>query len=117
MVELQQKYNLKSRDRNITTTQPKKIMSKSKDNETTLPLAETQNVKTKVVGTQIVKTNPTETKATQTDKSKNKEIEIQTRKIDETTRNFNLENEINKIKIPIPLVELEKNPTYRKQIC
>jgi len=31
--------------------------------------------------------------------------------------NFNLENEINKIKIPIPLVELAKNPIYRKQIA
>jgi hypothetical protein len=31
--------------------------------------------------------------------------------------NFNLENEINKIKIPVPLVELEKNPTYRKKIA
>ena len=29
---------------------------------------------------------------------------------------FILENEINKIKIPIPLVELVKNPVYRKQI-
>jgi hypothetical protein len=28
-----------------------------------------------------------------------------------------MENEINKIKIPIPLVELEKNPIYRKQIA
>jgi hypothetical protein len=31
--------------------------------------------------------------------------------------NFNLENEINKIKIPIPLVKLAKNPIYRKQIA
>ena len=31
--------------------------------------------------------------------------------------NFNLENKISKIKIPIPLVELEKNPVYRKQIA
>ena len=29
---------------------------------------------------------------------------------------FSLENEINKIKIPIPLVELVKNPVYRKQM-
>ena len=29
---------------------------------------------------------------------------------------FSFENEINKIKIPIPLVELAKNPIYRKQI-
>ena len=29
---------------------------------------------------------------------------------------FSFENEINKIKIPIPLVELVKNHVYRKQI-
>jgi hypothetical protein len=29
---------------------------------------------------------------------------------------FSVENEINRIKIPIPLVELAKNPAYRKQI-
>jgi hypothetical protein len=28
-----------------------------------------------------------------------------------------LENEINKIKIPMPLVELAKNPIYKKQIA
>jgi hypothetical protein len=117
MVELQQKYNLRPRDRNITTAQPKKILSKNKDNETAQPSAETQNVKTKVVRTQTVKTNSTETKATQTDKSEKREIEIQTREVDKSTGNFNLENEINKIKIHVPLVELAKNPTYRKQIA
>jgi hypothetical protein len=29
---------------------------------------------------------------------------------------FSFENELNKIKIPIPLVELAKNLVYRKQI-
>jgi hypothetical protein len=29
---------------------------------------------------------------------------------------FSFENEINRIKIPIPLVELAKNPAYRKQV-
>jgi hypothetical protein len=37
--------------------------------------------------------------------------------IDKTIGIFNLENEINKIKIPIPLVKLAKNPIYRKQIA
>jgi hypothetical protein len=36
---------------------------------------------------------------------------------DKALGNFNLENEINKIKIPIPLVELAKNPIYIKQIA
>jgi rRNA maturation endonuclease Nob1 len=39
MVELQQKYNLRPRDRNITTAQPKKILSKSKANETAQPVS------------------------------------------------------------------------------
>jgi hypothetical protein len=37
--------------------------------------------------------------------------------IDKTIGSFNLENEINKIKIPIPLVEMAKNLIYRKQIA
>jgi hypothetical protein len=117
MVELQQKYNLRPRDRNITTAQPKKILSRGKDNEAAQSLAETQTTKTKVVETQTAKTKTVETKATQTNKSEKREIEIQTKEADRTTRNFNLENEINKIKILVPLVELEKNPTYRKQIA
>jgi hypothetical protein len=36
---------------------------------------------------------------------------------DKALGNFSLKNEINKIKIPIPLVELAKNPIYRKQIA
>jgi hypothetical protein len=50
------------------------------------------------------------------DQKKN-EIEIPTREAEKTTGSFNLENKINKIKIPVPLVELAKNPTYRKQIA
>jgi hypothetical protein len=36
-------------------------------------------------------------------------------KNDKALGNFNLENEINKIKIPIPLVELAKNLIYKKK--
>jgi hypothetical protein len=36
---------------------------------------------------------------------------------DKTIGSFNLDNEINKIKIPIPLVELAKNLIYQKQIA
>jgi hypothetical protein len=117
MVELQQKYNIRPRDRNITSTQPKKILSKNKVNETTQPTTETLTAKTKAAETQTAETQTAETKATQNNKSEKRDIEIQTIKIDKATRNFNLENEINKIKILVPLVELEKNPTYRKQIA
>jgi hypothetical protein len=55
-------------------------------------------------------------KETQTNRSDKKEIEIPAREAERTTGSFNLENEINKIKILVPLVELAKNPTYGKQI-
>jgi hypothetical protein len=45
-----------------------------------------------------------------------REIEAQNIENDKIVGNFNLENEINKIKIPIPLVELEKNPTTEKKL-
>jgi hypothetical protein len=95
MVELQQKYNLRPRDRNITTAQPKKILSRSKVNEVAQPTAETQTAKTKAAETQTAKTKAAETqtaktkaaetklqtktaetKATQTNKSEKREIEI-----------------------------------------
>ena len=45
-----------------------------------------------------------------------KDLEVPTRKTDKVSGVFSLKNEINKIKIPIPLVELAKKPVYRKQI-
>jgi len=53
-----------------------------------------------------IKTKTAETKATQTNKTEKREIEIPTREAEKTTRSFNLENEINKIKIPVPMAEL-----------
>ena len=58
----------------------------------------------------------TKTKAPQLRKVENKGSEVQNMEIDKTIGSFNLENEINKIKIPIPLVELAKNLIYWKQI-
>jgi hypothetical protein len=52
----------------------------------------------------------------QTNKLERKESEVSTKETDRVVGSFCLENEINKIKIPIPLVELAKNPVYRKQI-
>jgi hypothetical protein len=137
MAELQQKYNLRPRRRNVTTAPPKKILLRRETDEAAPKAAEKQTVKTKTADTQSTKTKPTgtpvintrkaeipmaetkivETKASQINKPEKKEIEIQTREVDKTTRNFSLENEINKIKIPVPLVELAKNPIYRKQIA
>jgi hypothetical protein len=55
-------------------------------------------------------------KAIQTNKSEGKISEVLTKETDKVNTSFNFDNELNKIKIPIPLVELEKHPTYRKQI-
>jgi len=51
-----------------------------------------------------VKTKTAETKTTQTNKTEKREIEITTREAEKTMGSFNLENEINKIKILVPLV-------------
>jgi hypothetical protein len=63
-----------------------------------------------------LETKLTENKAMQTNKLERKEIEASTKETDKLVGGFSLENEINKIKIPIPLVELAKNPVYRKKI-
>jgi hypothetical protein len=55
-------------------------------------------------------------KAVQTNKLEKKDLEVPNRETDKVSGVFSFENEINKIKIPIPLVELAKNPVYRKQI-
>jgi hypothetical protein len=46
-----------------------------------------------------------------------RETKIPTREAKRMIGSFNLENEINKIKIHVPLVELAKNPMYRKKIA
>ena len=45
MTELQQKYNLRPRDKNSTTAPPRKILSRNKTNETTQTSIETQAAK------------------------------------------------------------------------
>jgi hypothetical protein len=53
----------------------------------------------------------------QTKKPKNTKAELSTREIEKQIGTFNLENELNKIKIPMPLVELARNLIYKKQIA
>lgn len=109
MAELQHKYDLRPREKNSTNVPSKKILSRSKENEATVakPSTETQVARTKLV----------ETRTMQTNKPKNTEAEVQTNETKKTIGGFNLENELNKIKIPMPLVELAKNPIYKKQIA
>jgi ribonuclease HI len=81
--------------------------------------ADTQPIQSKTVGTLTVKTQAplNENKSTPQRKAEKKGMEAPNIENDKALGNFNLENEINKIKIPIPLVELAKNPIYKKQIA
>ena len=55
-------------------------------------------------------------KLMQTKKMENKEVKVQTKELENLVAIFNLKNELNKIKIPVPLVELDKNMVYKKHI-
>jgi hypothetical protein len=117
MAELQQKYNLRPRDKVSTIDPPKKILSRSKKNETSQPSTENETTKVKTVETQDAKEKTIETKETQTNRIEKRDTKIPSREAERTIRSFNLERKINKIKILVPLVELEKNSMYRKQIA
>jgi ribonuclease HI len=136
MADFQPKYNLRSKNKPTSTTQPKKILQRGQayeppSDETPLPNNKTRRVSTQEsevekVGTQTQPTEPvnkatssTRTmndKSVQTNKSERKNSEVSTGESDKVSGAFSFENELNKIKIPIPLVELAKNPVYRKQI-
>jgi len=47
------------------------------------------------------------------DKQK-KSMEVE--EVNKTVQNFNLENELGKIKIPMPFTELMKNPSYKESV-
>ena len=69
MAEIQQKYNLRPRDKNSTIDPQKKILSRSKKNETSQPSTEKITTKTKTVKMQDTKMKTTKTKATQTNRT------------------------------------------------
>ena len=130
MAEFQPKYNLRSKSKPTSTNQPKKILQKGQvyeppSEETLLPskktkVTSTQESEVKKVETQTQETKPidkvtsstriTSDKAIQTSKSERKNSEISTKETDKVNTTFSFENELNKIKISIPLVELAKNP-------
>jgi hypothetical protein len=134
MAEIQPKYNLRFKSKPTSTTQPKKILQRGQAYEPTPEETLLPNSKVKVLSTQgskMGKVEPqaqgTETankitpstrtmsnKAVQTNKSESKDLEVSTKEADKVNGTFSFENEINKIKIPIPLVELAKNLVYRK---
>jgi hypothetical protein len=77
---------------------------------------ETQTKETETTEIQIPVDKIMSDKLTQTNKLEKKESGVSTKEIDKGGGGFSLENEINKIKIPIPLVELAKNHVYRKKM-
>jgi hypothetical protein len=79
-------------------------------------VVEMQATQTKIVEMQNAKTKTTETKETQTTRIEKRDTEIQSRNTEKMIGSFNLEREINKIQISVPLVELAKNPMYTKHI-
>jgi hypothetical protein len=136
MAEVQPKYNLISKSKPISTTQPKKILPRGQTYEPTAEETLLPNNKVKVINTQEPEVGKVETqaqgtetantitpstkimsnKAVQENNLERKDSKVPTREIDKVSGIFSFENEINKIKIPIPLVELAKNPVYRKKI-
>jgi hypothetical protein len=94
MAKLQQKYNSRTR------------------NQANEAVVTKQLVETQVAQTKIVETRPTQTK-----KTENIEAQPPTREIEKKTGGFSLENKLNKIKITMRLVDLAKNPIYKKQIA
>jgi hypothetical protein len=77
---------------------------------------ETQIKEIKTAETHTPVNKLTGNKLAQTNKLEKKESEVSTRETGKGSGGFSLENEINRIKIPIPLDELAKNLVYRKQI-
>jgi hypothetical protein len=127
---------LRSKNKPTSIPQPKKILPRGeiyvlapKETETSnkkIKEADSLNLTKKEVETQTREIKTVETpslvrklmsnKSAQTNKLEKKELEVLTKETDKGGGFFSVENEINRIKIPIPLVELAKNPAYRKQI-
>jgi hypothetical protein len=78
--------------------------------------AETQTKEIKTVKTHTQVNKITSNKSAQTNKLEKKESEVSTRETNKGSGDFIFEKEINRIKIPIPLVELEKKLVYRKKL-
>jgi hypothetical protein len=80
MVELQQKYNLRNREKHTTNVPPKNILSRNKMNEAEVPKPPTE--------TQVSWTKPIEIRTTQTKKPKNIEEKMPTKETKKKNRRF-----------------------------
>jgi hypothetical protein len=135
--DFQPRYNLRSKNKPVSTEQPKIILPRGqsheppleetlltsnkvkimKNQDSKMKKAETQTKEVKPIDKATYSTKDTSDKVIQTNKLEEKNSELLTKETDKANTSYNFENELNKIKIPIPLVELAKNPTYRKQIA
>jgi hypothetical protein len=135
--DFQPRYNLRSKNKPTATDQPKKIIPRGQSQEpplenTLLPSNNVKMTKTQESGVKKAETQTKETgpidkvtsatkvasdKVIQTNRSEEKSSELLIKETNKTNTSYNFENELNKIKISIPLVELAKNPTYRKKIA
>jgi hypothetical protein len=126
--DLQGRYNMRPRNKNLPNVQTKKVFLRNDSNEENPKVSNKQSAKRNTIDNPVqlepVGTTPLNTqtpikenKVTSQHKAQKKVMEAPHIENDKAIGNFNLEKKISKIKIPIPLVELAKNPVYRKQIA
>ena len=89
-------------------TEPKKTL-----NLRSGPKQVVQNPKKKVVLPPKQQSDPMLEKKQNQDKQK-KNVEVE--EVNKSIQNFNLENELGKIKIPMPFTKLMKNPSYKNLV-
>ena len=92
----------------IYQTDPKKTL-----NLRSGPKHVVQNPRKKIILPPKQQSNPVLEKKQNQDKQK-KVIEVE--EVNKSMQNFNIENELCKIKIPIPFTELIKNPSYKNSV-
>jgi ribonuclease HI len=129
IADLQGRYNLRSRNKNLPNIQAKKVLLRNDNNEENPKVADKQSANRNITDNPVqldpvntptpvnIQKPVKENKVASQRKTEKKIMEAPQIENDKAVGNFNLENEISKIKIPIPLVELAKNPVYRKQIA
>jgi hypothetical protein len=129
IAELHEKYNLRPRNKSLPTIPTKNILPRGETDEAAPKVADKQTAKTHTTYMQPVKPKSVGTPATKTQvpmgeikyapqrKAEKKGMEAPNIESEKSLGIFSLKNEINKIKMPILLFKLAKNPIYRKQIA
>ena len=110
MLETKDDLNLKMTvvTANVYQNEPKKTLNLRSGMKQVV-----QNPKKKVFVPTKQQSDPVSEKKQIQDKQK-KSMEVED--VNKTVQNFNLENEVGKIKIPMPFTELMKNPSYKESV-